>query len=385
MTNDERTRVAIRISCRSRGARRRARRRLLGQQRRRGQGRDVLLGHRQPRRHRDDPLHGRHLVHRSHERHQRDERHERHERHERRRRTSCTLTGTPTAARARSPAAGRRADHRRRRGRRLRDDDGRREGPGAMTAVITGVAFPADGRPVVSLKVTERHGLGVKNLSRDRGDLAVRAAQAGPRHPRHHRRASTAAPTTPGSATSPPTITRRPPAETAAAANLTDHGDGTYDYRLRQGDQRRARPPPARPTRPTRPTASSSCSTRRGTRSRPSTWSRSWSPRPAPTSPDSTTRSTATPASSATPRSAPSPAAPASSAWASSTAASATTCAPASPATTISGASPAPARTLDRAHHRGRRDLDRQRRGAQPRGGPQPPGVHPQDPHGRRS
>src|SRR5207344_1903611 len=35
----------------------------------------------------------------------------------------------------------------------------------AMTAVITGVSFPADGRPVVSIKVSERHGLGVKNLS----------------------------------------------------------------------------------------------------------------------------------------------------------------------------------------------------------------------------
>ena len=35
----------------------------------------------------------------------------------------------------------------------------------AMAAVITGVSFPADGRPVVKIKVSERHGLGVKNLS----------------------------------------------------------------------------------------------------------------------------------------------------------------------------------------------------------------------------
>ena len=38
----------------------------------------------------------------------------------------------------------------------------------AMTAVITGVSFPADGRPVVKIKVSERHGLGVKNLPRPR-------------------------------------------------------------------------------------------------------------------------------------------------------------------------------------------------------------------------
>ena len=35
----------------------------------------------------------------------------------------------------------------------------------AMTASITKVSFPADGRPVVSIKVTERHGWGVKDLS----------------------------------------------------------------------------------------------------------------------------------------------------------------------------------------------------------------------------
>jgi hypothetical protein len=35
----------------------------------------------------------------------------------------------------------------------------------AMTATITNISFPADGRPVVSLRVTERHGYGVKDLS----------------------------------------------------------------------------------------------------------------------------------------------------------------------------------------------------------------------------
>src|ERR1700674_3004748 len=34
-----------------------------------------------------------------------------------------------------------------------------------ITAVITGVTIPADGRPVVTLKVTERHGSGVRGLS----------------------------------------------------------------------------------------------------------------------------------------------------------------------------------------------------------------------------
>src|SRR3954470_16930939 len=34
-----------------------------------------------------------------------------------------------------------------------------------MTAEVTGVTLPADGRPVVQLKVTERHGSGVKGMS----------------------------------------------------------------------------------------------------------------------------------------------------------------------------------------------------------------------------
>ena len=38
-----------------------------------------------------------------------------------------------------------------------------------------------------------------------------------------------------------------------------------------------------------------------------------------------------------------------------------------------------------RAHHRGRRNLDGQRRRPQPRGGPQPAGLHPQDSHGQQA
>src|SRR3954470_14591767 len=34
-----------------------------------------------------------------------------------------------------------------------------------MTAELTGVTIPADGRPVVQLRVTERHGSGVRGMS----------------------------------------------------------------------------------------------------------------------------------------------------------------------------------------------------------------------------
>ena len=67
----------------------------------------------------------------------------------------------------------------------------------AMTAVITGVSFPADGRPVVKIKVSERHGLGVKNLSATAVSwrFALLKLAPGATAPS---RASTAAPTTPG-------------------------------------------------------------------------------------------------------------------------------------------------------------------------------------------
>jgi OmcA/MtrC family decaheme c-type cytochrome len=101
----------------------------------------------------------------------------------------------------------------------------------AMAAVVTNVAFPADGRPVVTLRVTERHGLGVKNLATTAVTWRFALLKLAPG----------AVDTTPGvngsandtwvsylaandhSAAS---------SETAAAANLVDHGDGTYDYRF---------------------------------------------------------------------------------------------------------------------------------------------------------
>ena len=79
----------------------------------------------------------------------------------------------------------------------------------AMTATITNVSFPADGRPVISIKVTERHGYGVKDLSTTAVTwrfslLKLVPGIAGTTG------ASTAAPATPGSATWPPTTTPRP-------------------------------------------------------------------------------------------------------------------------------------------------------------------------------
>ena len=101
----------------------------------------------------------------------------------------------------------------------------------AMTATITNVSFPADGRPVISLKVTERHGYGVKDLSATavtwRFSLlklvpGILGTTGGVNGSASDTWVSYLAANDHTSAS----------AETAAAANLTDHGDGTYDYRL---------------------------------------------------------------------------------------------------------------------------------------------------------
>ena len=94
----------------------------------------------------------------------------------------------------------------------------------AMSAVITRVTVPDDGRPVVAIKVSERHGYGVKNLSATAvtwrfGLLKLAAGVNGSANDtwvsylaaNDHSTAST---------------------ETAVAANLTDNGDGTYSYRF---------------------------------------------------------------------------------------------------------------------------------------------------------
>ena len=94
----------------------------------------------------------------------------------------------------------------------------------AMTAVITGVSFPADGRPVVKIKVSERHGLGVKNLSTTAATwrFALLKRATGVNGSANDTWVSYLAANDHSSASS----------ETAAAANLTDRGDGSYDYRF---------------------------------------------------------------------------------------------------------------------------------------------------------
>src|SRR4029077_17006559 len=101
----------------------------------------------------------------------------------------------------------------------------------AITATITNVIFPADGRPVISIKVSERHGLGVKNLSASAATWRFSLLKLVPG----------VVGTTPGvngsandTWVSYLAANDHAPAsrETAAAANLTDHGDGRYDYRL---------------------------------------------------------------------------------------------------------------------------------------------------------
>lgn len=101
----------------------------------------------------------------------------------------------------------------------------------AMTAVIIGVSFPADGRPVVKIKVSERHGLGVKNLATTAVSWrfallklapGVIGAVPGVNGSANDTWVSYLAANDHSSASS----------ETAAAANLTDHGDGSYDYRF---------------------------------------------------------------------------------------------------------------------------------------------------------
>ena len=97
----------------------------------------------------------------------------------------------------------------------------------AMSAVITSVSVPADGRPVVNIKVSERHGYGVKNLSSVAGvtwRFSLLKLAAGVNGSANDTWVSYLA-------ANDHTVAS---AETAAAANLTDNGDGTYAYRLAQ-------------------------------------------------------------------------------------------------------------------------------------------------------
>jgi OmcA/MtrC family decaheme c-type cytochrome len=96
----------------------------------------------------------------------------------------------------------------------------------AMSGVITDVSFPADGRPVVKIQVSERHGYGVKNLSATAVTwrFALLKLAAGINGSANDTWVSYLAANDHTSAS----------AETAQAANLTDNGDGTYVYRFAQ-------------------------------------------------------------------------------------------------------------------------------------------------------
>jgi OmcA/MtrC family decaheme c-type cytochrome len=94
----------------------------------------------------------------------------------------------------------------------------------AMAAAITSVAIPADGRPVVDLRVTERHGLGVKNLGATAASwrFALLKLDTGVNGSIDETWVSYLAANSTSTAST----------ETATAAAMTDHGDGTYSYRF---------------------------------------------------------------------------------------------------------------------------------------------------------
>ena len=101
----------------------------------------------------------------------------------------------------------------------------------AMSAVITGVSVPSDGRPVVNIKVSERHGYGVKNLAATAVSWRFALLKLVPGR-------SSTEPGVNGSVTDTwvsylaANDHSAASSETAVAANLTDNGDGTYAYRF---------------------------------------------------------------------------------------------------------------------------------------------------------
>src|SRR5437763_1295900 len=99
----------------------------------------------------------------------------------------------------------------------------------AITAIITNVSFPADGRPVISLRVTERHGYGVKDLSAAAVTWRFALLKLVPGIAGTTGGVNGSASDTWVSYLAPNDHTSAS-AETAAAANLSDHGDGTYDF-----------------------------------------------------------------------------------------------------------------------------------------------------------
>jgi OmcA/MtrC family decaheme c-type cytochrome len=93
-----------------------------------------------------------------------------------------------------------------------------------MAAEVTGVTVPADGRPVVQLKVTERHGSGVKGMSATATTwrFALIKLTQGVNGSGNDSWVSYMAANDHSTAST----------ETAAATGLTDNGDGTYTYRF---------------------------------------------------------------------------------------------------------------------------------------------------------
>ncbi|HEY4886810.1 MAG TPA: OmcA/MtrC family decaheme c-type cytochrome [Myxococcales bacterium] len=91
-----------------------------------------------------------------------------------------------------------------------------------MTAELTGVTIPADGRPVMTLKVTERHGSGVRGLSATAVNwrfALIKLAQG-------------VNASANDSWVSYMAANDHSTASTETATALTDNGDGTYTYRF---------------------------------------------------------------------------------------------------------------------------------------------------------
>jgi OmcA/MtrC family decaheme c-type cytochrome len=96
-----------------------------------------------------------------------------------------------------------------------------------MVMEITSVTIPADGRPVVNMKITERHGSGVKGIPVS-GNVTWRFAMlklaTGVNGSVNTSWVSYMAPNDHSASNT----------ESASAANFTDNGDGTYVYRFAQ-------------------------------------------------------------------------------------------------------------------------------------------------------
>jgi OmcA/MtrC family decaheme c-type cytochrome len=105
----------------------------------------------------------------------------------------------------------------------------------ALVASVASVTVPADGRPVVTIKVTERHGLGVKGLATAQPD----PNRSNPLLPISWRYALLKLDTNVNASIDETWVsymasnaTSTAGTETAAGAAFTDNADGTYTYRF---------------------------------------------------------------------------------------------------------------------------------------------------------